>query len=273
MIELPETVVIADQINATAAGIRIARAVANASPHRFAWYTGDPAAYNAHLAGKAIGRAGGVGATIEIEVEDRVLAVGAPIRYHAQREPRPAKHQLLLELADGTALSATAQMWGGFFCLPRGEKAGFLEYDLAKERPSPLGDAFDRPYFDSLRDAGTPKLSAKAFLATEQRIPGLGNGVLQDILWAARVYPKRKMGTLSEAELDALFRAVKTVLAAMTEQGGRDTERDLFGRPGGYTTVLSKHTVGQPCPACRSILRKEVYMGGAIYTCPGCQKA
>ena len=272
MIELPEAVVIADQINATVAGERIARAVANAAPHKFAWYTGDPAAYNDHLEGKTIGRAAGVGATIEIEVEDRLLALGAPIRYHAQREPRPAKHQLLLELADGTALSATAQMWGGFFCFPRGEKAGSIEYDCAKVRPSPLGDAFDRPYFDSLFDAGTPKLSAKAFLATEQRIPGLGNGVLQDILWTARVHPRRKMETLSDAELDALFGAVKTVLGEMTEQGGRDTERDLFGNPGGYATVLSKHTVGKPCPACGSILRKEAYMGGAIYTCPGCQR-
>ena len=210
MIELPEAVVIADQINATSAEKRIAHGVANASPHTFAWYTGDPAAYNDHLAGKTIGRATGVGAAIEIEVEDRVLAIGAPIRLHAQREPRPAKHQLLLELADGTALSAAAQMWGGFFCFPRGEKAGSIEYDCAKVRPSPLGGAFDRPYFDSLFDVGTPKLSAKAFLATEQRIPGLGNGVLQDILWTARVHPRRKMGTLADAELDALFGAVKT---------------------------------------------------------------
>ncbi len=66
---------------------------------------------------------------------------------------------------------------------------------------------------------------------------------------------------------------MKTVLTAMTEQGGRDTERDLFGNPGGYATVLRKHTVGKPCPACGSILRKEAYLGGAIYTCPGCQKA
>jgi hypothetical protein len=31
------------------------------------------------------------------------------------------------------------------------------------------------------------KLSLKALLATEQRIPGLGNGVLQDILFKARM--------------------------------------------------------------------------------------
>jgi formamidopyrimidine-DNA glycosylase len=43
-------------------------------------------------------------------------------------------------------------------------------------------------------------LSAKAFLATEQRIPGLGNGVLQDILFTAGIHPKRKMAAISEEE-------------------------------------------------------------------------
>jgi hypothetical protein len=46
MIELPEAVVIAQQITETLGGKRIAYAVANASPHKFAWYTGDPAEYN-----------------------------------------------------------------------------------------------------------------------------------------------------------------------------------------------------------------------------------
>ena len=53
MIELPEAAVIAQQITDTLTGKRIARAVANASPHKFAWYTGDPAEYNERLAGKS----------------------------------------------------------------------------------------------------------------------------------------------------------------------------------------------------------------------------
>ena len=107
-------------------------------------------------------------------------------------------------------------MWGGFFCFPIGEKGGFPDRDLAVKRPSPLTDTFDRAYFDSLFGADTPKLSAKAFLATEQRIPGLGNGVLQDILWTAYIHPKRKMEDLSDAALEAMFAAIKRVLAAMT---------------------------------------------------------
>ena len=146
------------------------------------------------------------------------------------------------------------------------------DYDLSKKRPSPLTDAFDRAYLDTLFDDSTPKLSTKAFLATEQRIPGLGNGVLQDILWTAKIHPKRKMGELSKSDIDRMFAAVKSVLRDMTAKGGRDTERDLFDHPGGYTTILSKFTVDKPCPACGTIIEKEPYLGGSIYVCEGCQK-
>jgi formamidopyrimidine-DNA glycosylase len=271
MIELPEAAVLAAQINQTLSGKTIRGAVANQTPHKFAWYTGDPAEYNQRLAGKIIGTAVGVAGIVEIRAGDMLLTISAPIRYHAQGEKRPKKHQLLLEFEDGAAISSSAQMWGGFFCFPAGEKGGFADYDIAKTRASPLSEAFDRACFDTLFDAATPKLSAKAFLATEQRIPGLGNGVLQDILWTARIHPRRKMGELSESAIDAMFKAVRQVLAQMTAQGGRDTERDLFGRPGGYKTVLSRKTVGSPCPVCGTQIQKEPYMGGTIYYCAGCQ--
>jgi formamidopyrimidine-DNA glycosylase len=272
MIEIPESTTIAKQINGTIKSRRILKAVANQSPHKFAWFSGDPAEYNDRLVGKNVGTAAGVAAFVEIQAGDMLLSIGAPIRYHVQGEKRPGKHQLLVELEDGTAISSSAQMWGGFFCFPAGEKSGFPDYDIAKQRPSPLTGAFDRSYFDTLFDDETSKLSAKAFLATEQRIPGLGNGVLQDILWSARIHPKRRIAELSGRELHEMFEAVKRVLAKMTAEGGRDTERDLFGRPGGYKTVLSKNTVDRPCPVCGTTIRKEPYMGGSIYYCSGCQK-
>lgn len=58
----------------------------------------------------------------------------------------------------------------------------------------------------------------------------------------------------------------------MTEAGGRDTERDLFGNPGGYKTALSANTVGAYCPACGENIKKEAYLGGSIYYCEGCQE-
>ncbi len=271
MIELPEAVTIAKQIEATLSGKRVSWAVANASPHKFAWYSGDPAEYNARLVGKVIGNASAFANLIEFQAGDMQLSICAPIRYHEAGAPRPKKHQLLIEFDDGTGISSSAQMWGGFFCYPVGTKAGFADADANRQKPSPLTDAFDRAYFATLWNDETPKLSTKAFLATEQRIPGLGNGVLQDILWAARLHPRRKMGTLTAREADAMFAAVKELLATMAAQGGRDTEKDLFGRWGGYRTVLSANTAGQPCPACGATILKEPYLGGSVYYCPICQ--
>jgi formamidopyrimidine-DNA glycosylase len=212
VIELPEAVVIAQQITETLGGKRIKQAVANASPHKFAWYTGNPAEYNSRLAGKTVKVAEAVAGNVEIHADDMILSISAPIKYHAAGEKRPKKHQILVEFENGTAITSCAQMWGGFFCFPAGTKAGFPDADLARERPSPLADAFNRAYFDKLFDAETPALSAKAFLATKQRIPGLGNGVLQDILWTAKIHPKRKMGELSKGDIDRMFAAVKSVL-------------------------------------------------------------
>ncbi len=271
MLELPEAVVIAAQANQVLPGKLIRSAVANQTPHKFAWYTGDPAGYGALLAGKTLGAASAFGGMVEIQAGDKVLVISSAPRYWAAGEKRPAKHQLLLEFGDGSALTITIQMWGCIFCTNPGETSGMLDEQAARARPSPLSEAFDRAYFEGLFDETTGKLSAKEFLATKQRIPGLGNGALQDILWAARVHPRRKMATLSAEETAAVFRALKTVLLEMAARGGRDTERDLFGAPGGYRTVLSKNTVGGPCPACGALIQKEAFMGGAIYFCPGCQ--
>ncbi len=58
----------------------------------------------------------------------------------------------------------------------------------------------------------------------------------------------------------------------MASQGGRDTELDLLGKPGGYQTILSKNTANKPCRVCGTIIRKEAYLGGSIYYCEKCQK-
>lgn len=274
MLEIPEAAVLAQQINHTVSGKRILNVTAGQSPHKFAWFFGDPQKYHGLLAGRTVGKAVGYGGQLEIAAEGAVILFGdgVSLRYHAENERRPDKHQLLIEFDDFSALSAIVQMYGGLWCFPEGANDNPY-YKVAKEKPSPLSDRFDQAYYDAIISSPeVQKLSAKALLATEQRIPGLGNGVLQDILYHARIHPKRKVGTLTPMEKDGLFDAIKTTLAEMTFQGGRDTERDLFGCCGGYTTKLSKNTVEKPCPLCGSIIRKEAYMGGSIYYCPGCQK-
>ena len=273
MIELPEALNIAGQINETISGKRIAGVTAAHTPHKLAWYYGDKAKYAGLLVGRTIGQAVAVGGLVEIRAGNVniLLGEGTAIRFHAPGDTRPAKHQFLIEFEDRSALSAAVQMYGGMGAFGEGELENPY-YKVAREKPSPFSKAFDRVYFDRIVSSPeVQKLSLKALLATEQRIPGLGNGVLQDILFNAGMHPKKKTPTLSGKDGKALFDSLKKTLAAMAAKGGRDTESDLFGRPGGYRTVLSKNTVNKPCSVCGTLIKKEAYLGGSIYYCGTCQ--
>jgi formamidopyrimidine-DNA glycosylase len=273
MIELPEAAVLAKQSNAILRGKRIRSVIAARYPHKFAWYFGDPQDYASLLTGATVGKAESYGGQVEIAADDARMAFsdGVNLRYLPSGSKPPDKHQLMLELDDGSCLVGSVQMYGGLAAFREGKNDNQY-YLVAKEKPSPLTDRFDADYFNSLFDGDTAGLSLKALLATEQRIPGLGNGVLQDILFSARMHPKKKVGALASAERRLLFDSIRSTLADMVEGGGRDTENDLLGAPGGYRTRLSRNTSGQPCPVCGTPISKEAYMGGSIYYCSTCQK-
>lgn len=275
MIEMPEAITLARQLNDRVKSRSIASAEAGHSPHKFAWYTGDPKGYGVLLGGRTIREARSSGGVVELGLSgDMTLFFndGPNLRWHKPGAKLPDKHQLLLMLDDGSALTASVQMYGGMQCFP--DAAVENPYLIGgRRKPSPLGPEFTFEYFQKLTDGvKTNSMSAKAFLATEQRVPGLGNGVLQDILFNAGIHPKRKLDTLSGDEFKALWRAVVETLREMTEKGGRDTESDLYGLPGGYPSILSRNTVGTACPRCGGTIAKEAYMGGAVYYCAGCQK-
>ena len=274
MIELPEAFTLAEQINKTISGKKITNVTAAHTPHKLVWYYGDPDQYYSLLVGHSIDKATAFGALVQIKVADSAILFGdgVNLRFQDKNDTYPEKHQLLVEFEDLTAISASVQMYGGVGCFREGDLDNPY-YQAAREKPSPLSSKFSDKYFARLISAPeVQKLSAKAFLAIEQRIPGIGNGVLQDILFDARVHPKKKIRTFSDREKESLFKSTRAVLLEMSRRGGRDTEKDLFGNPGGYKTKLSKKTVGKSCLGCGSTISKDNYLGGSIYFCTKCQK-
>ena len=273
MIEMPEAHVVARQLAATVTGSTVASVVAGQSPHRFAFFTGDPADYPGLLTGRTVTEAVAHGGLVELGFGERRLLFGdgVNLRHHDIGAREPDKHQLLLTFTDGTALSATVSMYGQLSCFTGDFDNPY--YRAARAKPSPLGDQFDGAYYDALlSEPGAATLSLKAFLATGQRIPGLGNGVLQDILWTAGLHPRSKVATLDAAARHRLFTTVTGLLRTMTDAGGRDTWSDLFDRPGGYRTLMCRRHLGDRCPRCGDPIVKQAYLGGSVYLCEGCQK-
>lgn len=277
MIEFPESRNLAIQIKEQLLGKTVANVEANRSPHKFAWFHGDPEGYHDLLANKSITGTNAYGGMVEIVFDSGVNKIrlvlndGINIRYLITGEKLPVKHQLCLTFDDLSSLVCTVQMYGGLFLMDASTvENGY--YISSKTKISPLSEENNTGYFFGLMDQVKLNYSVKAFLATEQRFPGLGNGVLQDILWHAKLHPRRKLDTLTQAEKQALYRSVKQTLSEMVASGGRDTEKDIFGCPGGYKTRLSVKTKDSPCPECDDIIVREAFLGGNVYFCPTCQR-
>ncbi len=270
MLEYPEVVAFSRQFNASIAGRRIRTVLPPSKPHKLYWFAGDPADYGARMHGAVLASAAGFGSQLDLLLDNGLalcVSDGVNIRFLPRAEA-PADYQLLVAFEDESALVFTVAMYGGIVL--HGDTYDNPYYQKSKAAVSPFDAAF-APYFRALFSASKSSLSAKAFLATEQRFPGIGNGALQDILFNAGLHPKRKIATLTPDEQTRLLEATVFTLREMTELGGRDTEKDFFGNPGGYHTKLSKNTLAFPCPQCGGAIVKEAYLGGAVYYCPNCQ--
>ena len=273
MLEIPESKNISRQIENELIGKTIAEVINATSPHSFTWYEGDPLKYNEILVGREIEASKGHGAFVDIHCDQEAnisISDGVNIRYHSPLEHQPKKHQLLIIFDDRSFISFTVSMYGSIRAYMGALENPYHQGSLNKI--SALDDSFDELYLESIFRSVTKNISIKALLATEQRIPGLGNGVLQDILFNSGIHPKRKILSISDFEKGELFHSIKTTLSDMTDKGGRDTEKDIYGKSGRYKSILSKNTYKEPCLNCGDTIVKEAYLGGSIYYCPTCQR-
>jgi formamidopyrimidine-DNA glycosylase len=275
MIELPEAFTLTQQMNDELKGKKVKYGNSGNSPHKFAFYNRPPEEYEVILKNKIMGEAKEHGSWILASVEPDYLLVlgsgGERILFHQSEKTLPKKRQLLLNFEDNTYLTVTVQGWGSAQLIHHSEVADSPH--IAHQGVSPLSDAFTFEYFQQrFRELKKedPR-SVKFFIISKPGIWGVGNGYLQDILFCAKIHPRRRAIDITYEERRALHEAIIITIRHATALGGRDTERDLYNRPGGYRRMLDSRSVGQPCPECGTPIAKIRYLGGASYFCPDCQ--
>lgn len=276
MFELPEYATIARQMGAAILGKRVARGTLGNSPHRFVWYNRKPVEFASLVKGRIIGQAYHRGRWLFVPVEPGYILVfgecGGRLQFHATEQDLPGKCHLSLHFEDGSALSAMTQMWGAMELYEKGKE---LERQYIKGmRTTPIDPEFSPAYFASLIEecANAASRSVKGLLTQDQLIPGLGNSISQDIMFAARLHPKKAIASLTKAQIRALHRAIVKTVTEAIRLGGRNDETDLYGNPGGYSRIMDRSAVGHPCPKCETKIEKMEYLGGACYYCPKCQR-
>jgi formamidopyrimidine-DNA glycosylase len=160
-------------------------------------------------------------------------------------------------------------MWGGVKLLDQTE---FGEIPHDETGVAPLSDEFTFERFDQMLDAYPQKTSKgiKGFLVatgyvTPNHIAGLGNAIVQDVLYHGKLSPKRKTADITPEERRRLHAAIEDTVAEAIELGGRYDEVDLYGQHGGYVRLMDSKSKGSPCPSCGTAIEKTSYLGGACY--------
>ena len=148
-----------------------------------------------------------------------------------------------------------------------------LEERLSSLGPEPFGEEFTPGY---LREKiGGRRAQIKPLILDQKVVSGVGNIYADEVLFDARLHPRRKANTLSEEEWTALHAATKKNLAAGIEHRGTTVRlyRDVLDRPGehqNYLRVFEKH--GEPCPeGCGGTIVRESVGGRPSHYCPECQ--
>ena len=110
----------------------------------------------------------------------------------------------------------------------------------------------------------------KNLLRNQQFVAGIGNAYSDEILWAARLAPFRKRSSLAADEVDALYTAMREVLAWAIEELHRLVPPKLEVEQRAFLRVHRKG--GEACPRCGTRI-SEVSAGGFVTSfCRGCQR-
>jgi formamidopyrimidine-DNA glycosylase len=275
MIEMPEAVTLARQMQQSLAGKTFQQFSRGPLTHKFLWLNKPAKEYDALLAGLPVTGASSYGRSIYLYAGEANLLwfgeLGGRILYHSPGQVLPAKYHLRWDFTDNSSLTYHLQMWGFVNLLERSELA---THPYAAVGIPPLSARFSLECFDTILEEypEKDKKGIKGFLVTSKHINGIGNGYLQDILFKAKIHPTRKIPTLTADERVRLHKAIQGTLAEAIQLGGRQEEHDLFDHPGGYQRLMGSETVGQPCPVCGAKIEKFNYLGGACYICPSCQQ-
>jgi formamidopyrimidine-DNA glycosylase len=218
------------------------------------------------------------GNVIRVKLDNGVNLILAPeyggrILYHTKGSVVPAKFHLKLSFSDDTALTVALTSMGVIQALKDDELENSYVYkrDFLSTAPSPMDEkefAFEQ-FVKNLTDKTVNIKSA--IVGKEAVVVGLSNSAFQDILYRAKVHPKRKASDLTESQKRALYEAIKLVIQKRIQSGGKNQFIDLYGKQGKYTPAMGPNMKDQICPTCGTKVQKLSLGGGQIYLCPKCQ--
>lgn len=199
------------------------------------------------------------------------LAKAGWLRWYDQLSPaliRPGKTPIALRVGfdDGS----------GFDLTEAGTKKSLAVYaardpqdvpGIARLGPDPLDEAFTRDVFAGLM-AGR-RTQIKGVLRDQSVIAGIGNAYSDEILHVAKMSPYALAATLTDAEIDRLYAALRDTVADAVATASGKPPADLKDAKRRGMAVHGRR--GETCPVCGDTVRSVFFADNSLEYCATCQ--
>ncbi len=143
-----------------------------------------------------------------------------------------------------------------------------------KMGPEPLSPDFTLSYFRELLRR-RPGNTIKQLLLDQTAVAGIGNIYAIESLYLARIRPSRRVHTITRAEQQRLYHAIRRELrhAVRAQRAAGKHTVDAAHTPDGYIPALHLYgRGGEPCERCGTTIRKITLGGRGTTYCPQCQR-
>jgi formamidopyrimidine-DNA glycosylase len=175
--------------------------------------------------------------------------------YYFTDDAKPRFARVVFEFENDARLAYDDMRLFGVVGVTKDPGAFIAEHRLG---PDPFGSGFRLPLFRRILRGR--RGTVKALLMTQEIIAGMGNLYVDETLYRAAIHPRRGVDALSDAEVKAIFTAIRGVLKeaiAFKSRGG--------DYPGGWLTQHREE--GDRCPRCGGTIQRTVVFGRTTYFC------
>lgn len=217
------------------------------------------------------------GNTILVKLDGKLNLIlspeyGGEVFFHPHESAYPKKFHLRIDFSDQTALTVRLTSMGGIYMVWDDELSSSYTYrrDFNPDVISPTDAAFTFHKFSRLLQDNNKALKS-VLVGRDAVMVGLSNSAFQDIIYRAKLHPKRKASELNTDEQRALFNAIKLVLQERIRMNGKDQFSDLYGKRGRYASAMGSHMKKSNCKACGTPIQELSLGGGKVFVCPKCQ--
>ncbi len=276
-VELPEAKILAEQMNLELRGKGVKSFLVKDCERlqRIGMMDKDLTSFNQLVNGK-IETVASRGNVICVKLDNGANLIlgpeyGGEIFYQTDAKNVPKFH-LRVDFSDGTLLTVRLTSMGVIQVLKDDELERSYVYkrDFDSTKLSPTDEEFTFERF-SKRMADHNKMLKSVLVGKDAILVGVSNSTFQDILYRARLHPKRKASELNVEEKRSLHDAIMLVFKERIRLNGKDQFHDLHGKQGSYTPAMGPNMKQQACLECGTSIEKLSLGGGHVYLCPNCQ--